>query len=151
VLFQVSDLAGGRRREFLDLAKRSTASLRDTDGCVLTMLPQHEVSYLRELADVAVALITAEAALARSPVPKPSELGSFAWLAEFDSDDRAIALGELRDALALAHSVHDTAPLHEVVRAWATTARVMRDPLRRAVFTASGGFGDDYIEVDEPT
>src|SRR6266508_1548168 len=75
------------------------------------MLPQHEVSYLQELADVAVALITAEAALARSPVPKPSELGSLAWLAEFDSDDRAIALGRAprRVGLGALRSRHSSA------------------------------------------
>lgn len=148
-VFQVSDLAGAGRRAFLDLAKRLGASLRDTDGTMLVMLPEAEVKTLREIQDVALALIAAEARLSETDNPSPASLGRLSWLAEFDADDRAEAIAELRDAVALAAAEQDTAPIRDSLRAWAVTAATMRDPLRRAVLT---GPGDDseFVEVDAP-
>jgi hypothetical protein len=148
-MFQVSDLAGARRREFLDEAKRSSASLRDTDGSVLVMFEAQRIAALREAAATITQLFSAEAVLARTDVPTPVELGGLAWLAEFDSDDRAEALAEIRNAVVLTVTSEDPNPLREVLHAWATTAAVMRDPLRRAVH--SGPVGKfDYVEVDAP-
>jgi hypothetical protein len=75
--------------------------------------------------------------------------GGPAWLAEFDPDDRAEALSEIRNAVVLTMISEDPDPLRNVLHAWATTAAVMRDPLRRDVHT---GPGDefDYIEPDPP-
>lgn len=148
-IFQVSDLAGAARREFLDRAKRSGASLRDTDGTVLLMLPETEVSTLREILDLVVALVAAEARLAETDRPSPASLGRLSWLAEFDPDDRAEATAEIRSAIALAAAHRDTTPIRETLNAWITTAAAMRDPLRRAILTAPGD-QLDFEEVDAP-
>lgn len=148
-IFQVSDLAGAGRREFLKRAKRSGASLRDTDGTILIMLPEGEVATLREIQEVFLALIAAEARLAETDDPAPASLGSLSWLAEFDADDRAEAIAELRDSLALAAAERDPTPVRETLHAWAVTAATMRDPLRRAILTAPGDDAD-FVEVDVP-
>ncbi|MDN5860052.1 MAG: hypothetical protein L0H84_15665 [Pseudonocardia sp.] len=72
----MSDLAGARRREFLDAAKRDAASLRDTDGSVLVMLAARRVAGLSEASSVAVQLFAAEAALASGEPAAPATLGS---------------------------------------------------------------------------
>ncbi|MBH0777612.1 hypothetical protein [Nocardia bovistercoris] len=82
-------------------------------------------------------MLAAEAALARTDVPAPIELGQLAWLAEFDRDDRDAAISELRDALVLTMTAADSGPLRETLRAWTTTAAVMRDPVRRAAHTGA--------------
>lgn len=149
MMFQVSDLAGARRREFLDEAKRSGASLRDTDGSVLVMLAARRIAALQEAASATGLLFAAEAAIARADKPGASDFAGLAWLAEFDADDRAEALAEIRSSIALTIASEDPAPLRETLHAWATTASVMRDPLRRAVFT--GQLDDDeFVEVGEP-
>jgi hypothetical protein len=148
-VFQVSDLAGASRREFLKRAKVSGASLRDTDGTMLIMLPESEVATLREVQAVFLALIAAEARLAETDQPSPASLGSLSWLAEFDADDRAEAIVEIRDSLALSATQRDPAPIRETLHAWAVTAATMRDPLRRAILTAPGD-DDDFVEVHAP-
>lgn len=147
-MFQVSDLAGARRREFLDEAKRGEAALRDTDGSVLVMLAARRMAALTEASTVAVQLFAAEAALA-SGRAVPASLGELAWLAEFDEEDRREALTELRDSLALVVAHSDPGPLRETLDAWRTTAAVMRDPLRRAVLASTSG-EDDFVEASEP-
>lgn len=148
-MFQVSDLAGARRREFLDEAKQACASLRDTDGSVLVMLAARRIAALREAAAIATQLFAVEAVLARTDAPTPLELGGLAWLAEFDADDRAEALTEIRNALALTVAAEDPEPLREALHAWATTASVMRDPMRRAVHT-SAPEDADFADAPEP-
>lgn len=148
-MFQVSDLAGARRREFLDAAKHDGASLRDTDGSVLVMLAARRVAALSEASSAAVQLFAAEAALTSSEPVTPASLGALAWLAEFDDDDRREALAEIRDAVALAVAHADPEPLRETLHAWQTTAAVMRDPLRRAVLTSSPDDAD-FTEAAEP-
>lgn len=148
-MFQVSDLAGSRRREFLDEAKAGSAALRDTDGSVLVMLAARRIAALQEAASAIALLFVAEAAVARTETPVATDFGGFAWLTEFDPDDRAEALAEIRNAIVTTLSSEDATPLRETLHAWATTASVMRDPLRRAVFT--GQFGDeDFAPVLEP-
>jgi hypothetical protein len=148
-MFQVSDLAGARRREFLDEAKRGSASLRDTDGSVLVMLAAKRITALQEASSATALLFAAEATVARSGEVRAADLGGLAWLAEFDADDRAEALSEIRSAIALAIASEDATPLRDTLHAWATTASVMRDPLRRAVLT--GQLDDsDFAEVTEP-
>ncbi|MGW4631814.1 hypothetical protein [Nocardia sp. NPDC004415] len=148
-MYQVSDLAGARRREFLDEAKRSSASLRDTDGSVLIMLAAQRITALHEAAAVTTQLFAVEAVLARTSSPSPVELGGLAWLAEFDADDRAEALAEIRNAVVMTVASEDPAPLREVLHAWVTTAAVMRDETRRAVHLGSAP-ESDFVEVDAP-
>lgn len=80
---------------------------------------------------------------------EPVGLGSLAWLAEFDEDDRREALAELRDALALSIARSDPEPLREALHAWRTTAAVMRDPLSRAILTGPL-HEDDFVDAPEP-
>ncbi|NKX90649.1 hypothetical protein [Nocardia coubleae] len=148
-MYQVSDLAGARRREFLDEAKRSSASLRDTDGSVLIMLAAQRIAALHEAVAVTTQLFTAEAVLARTATPEPVELGGLAWLAEFDPDDRAEALAEIRNAVVLTVASEDPAPLREALHAWVTTAAVMRDSARRAVHIGSPQ-DSEFVEVEPP-
>lgn len=148
-MYQVSDLAGARRREFLDEAKRSSASLRDTDGSVLIMLAAQRIAALHEAVAVTTQVFTAEAVLARTSSPTPVELGGLAWLAEFDQDDRAEALAEIRNAVVLTVASEDPAPLREALHAWVTTAAVMRDSARRAVHIGAQT-ESEFVEVDAP-
>ncbi|MBF6348493.1 MULTISPECIES: hypothetical protein [Nocardia] len=83
------------------------------------------------------------------PARNPVDLGDLAWLSEFDSDDQAEALTEIRNAAASTLASGDSGPLREVLHAWETTAAVMRDPVRRAVH-AGAVEEPDFLEVDAP-
>lgn len=148
-MYQVSDLAGSRRREFLDEAKTGSASLRDTDGSVLTMLAGDRIDALQEAADAASMVFYAEAALARNSDPSAVDLGGFAWLTEFDDDDRSEALADIRNAIVATVSSRDATILRETLNAWITTAKVLHDPLRRAILTGQLD-DDDFAEVSAP-
>lgn len=146
-VFQSSDLAGAKRREFLGAAREGGALLRDTDGFALTMVPLAQLEAITEVARTAVAALVALAATGRGSA-RPSELGQLAWLMAFDEDDRAEFFGELLDALSVAEATRDAAPVETCLREWRTTARALADPLRRAILTGPGD--DDYAEVDRP-
>jgi hypothetical protein len=146
-VFQASDLAGAKRREFLGAAREGGALLRDTDGFALTMVPLSQLEAIAEIARTAVAALLALAALSRGPV-RPAELGQLAWLAAFDDDDRAEFFDELRDALTLAESTRDAGPVETCLREWRTTAQALSDPLGREVLLGPGN--DDYAEVTRP-
>jgi hypothetical protein len=149
LMFQVSDLAGSRRREFLDAAKQAEVSLRDTDGSVLVMATASRIAALHEAAAAALLVFTAESVLTRTSDPNAADFGGLAWLAEFDADDRREALAEIRNSIALTVTSEDAGPLRETLHAWVTTASVMRDPMRRAVHT--GKLRDeDFVEVGAP-
>jgi len=105
-VFQSSDLAGVKRREFIGAARGGGALLRDTDGFALTMVPLAQLEAITEVARTAVAALLALAALARGAV-RPAELGQLAWLAVFDEEDRAEFFAELRDALPVAEATRD--------------------------------------------
>ena len=146
-VFQASDLAGAKRREFLGAAREGRALLRDTDGFALIMVPLAQIEAITEIAQVAVAALLALAALSRDSV-RPADLGQLAWLATFDGDDRAEFFEELRDALSVAEATRDATPVETCLRDWRTTARALSDALRHAILTAPGD--DDYAEVDRP-
>lgn len=146
-VFQASDLAGAKRREFLGAARQGGALLRDTDGFALTMVPLAQLEAITEIAQVAVAALLALASLGRGSA-RPAELGRLAWLASFDEDDRAEFFEELRDALSVAAATRDAAPVETCLREWRTTAQALSDPLRRTILTAPGDA--DYAEVDRP-
>jgi Family of unknown function (DUF6247) len=146
-VFQASDLAGAKRREFLAAAREGGALLRDTDGFALTMVPLAEFEAVTETARMAVAALLALAALSREEA-RPAQLGQLAWVSALDSDDRAEFFEELRDALSVAESTRDLTPVETCLREWRTTARALADPLRRAILTGPGD--DDYAEVSAP-
>jgi hypothetical protein len=146
-VFQASDLAGAKRREFIGAARGGGALLRDTDGFALTMVPLSQLEAITEVAHTAVAALLAVAALARGQT-RPAELGKLAWLAVFDEDDRAEFFAELRDALALAEATRDAEPVETCLREWRMSARALSDPLAREILTGPGD--DDYAEVTRP-
>ncbi len=146
-VFQASDLAGAKRREFLGAARVGGALLRDTDGFALTMVPLSQLEAITEIAHTAVAALLAVAALGRGQT-RPAELGQLAWLAVFEEEDRAEFFDELRDALALAEATRDFTPVETCLREWRTTARALSDPLAREILTGPGS--DDYAEVTRP-
>lgn len=148
-VFQASDLAGSRRREFLTNARHGRALLRDTDGLALAMVPLAELEAVTELSHTAAAFIRSESALRRGQA-RASDLGDFAWLAEFDSDDQAQFFEELAEAISLAESTHDLEPLRRCLHEWKTTAHVLSDPSRCAVLTGAW-VEDDFVEVERPT
>jgi hypothetical protein len=82
-VFQASDLAGAKRREFLGAAREGGALLRDTDGFALTMVPLAQLEAVTEIAQAAVAALLALAALGRGST-RPADLGQLAWLAAFE-------------------------------------------------------------------
>lgn len=146
-VFQASDLAGSRRREFITAAREGRALLRDTDGFALAMLPLAELDAVAELSHTAAAFIRAESALQQGKT-RPVDLGDFAWLSVFEDDDRAELFGELRDAISMAESTHDLEPLRTCLREWQTTAKALADPERRKILT---GLGDDeFVKVGRP-
>lgn len=146
-VFQASDLAGTRRREFLGAAREGRALLRDTDGFALTLIPLSYFEAITEIASTAVAALVAAAVLSRSQI-RPAELGRFAWLAAFDEDDRAEFFDELRDALAVAEATRDSRPVETCLRDWRTTARALSDPLAREILTGPGD--GDYVDIARP-
>ena len=146
-MFQASDLAGAKRREFLGAARSGGALLRDTDGFALTMLPLAQVEAIREIAAVAVSALSAGSVLAKGR-PRPAELGALSWLTVFDTDDLDEFFAELRDALTLAESTQDATPVETCLRDWRTTAQALSDPLRRQILTGAGS--DDFVEVERP-
>jgi hypothetical protein len=146
-VFQASDLAGAKRREFIGAAREGGALLRDTDGFALTMVPLAEFEAIAEVARTAVAALLALAALSRGSA-RPADLGQLAWLAVLDEGDRAEFFEELRDALSVAEATHDAAPIDRCLREWRTTAQALSDPVRREILTGPGG--SDYAEVSRP-
>ena len=146
-VFQASDLAGAKRRQFIGAARQGGALLRDTDGFALTMVPLAQLEAITEVARTAVGALLAAAALSRGQA-RPAELGQFAWLAAFDDDDRVEFFAELRDALAVAEATRDAAPVETCLREWRATARALSDPLAREILTRPGDA--DYAEVTRP-
>jgi hypothetical protein len=146
-VYQASDLAGSRRREFLGAAREGGALLRDTDGFALKMLPLAQFEAIAQVASTALAAFQAEYALRHGQV-RPSDLGALAWLATFEEGDRAEFFDELRDALAMAVATTDAAPIERCLHDWRTTAQALSDPLRREILTGSGD--GDYAEVSRP-
>ncbi len=146
-VFQASDLAGAKRREFLGAAREGGALLRDTDGFALTMVPLARLEAITEVANIAVAALVAESVL-RKGAARAAELGPLAWLAAFDEDDRAAFFEELRDALSIAEATSDSTSVGACLKEWRTTTPALSDPLRREILMGSGS--DDYAEVSRP-
>jgi hypothetical protein len=148
-IFQSSDLAGGKRTEFLDAARSGLARLRDKDGTSLVMLPESRLRLLQTLATWWEAYTRLDALLRRSSVPAANELGDLAWLRPFDRSDLEEFQSDLHDALVAASADEDEAALVNTLRAWRITARQLEDPLRRSVLLGEY-VADDFVEVDEP-
>ena len=145
--FQSSDLAGAKRREFIGAGRSGRALLRDTDGFPLALVPLAQLESILEVAKYSVAATLVAGSITAAKV-RPSDLGIFAWLANFDADDRAEFFDELRDALAIAIETEDAGPVHTCLKDWQRTAAALSDPKRRAILTGPGN--TDYVAVERP-
>ncbi|WP_141372265.1 hypothetical protein [Cellulomonas cellasea] len=135
LIFQASDLAGTKRREFLDAAREGRAHIRDTDGTDLVTLRAHELGVLDDLAYWSNQQRRLALLLGRAEIPSVVDLGDLAWLRVFDAEDMRAFVDELQNCLIAAFADNDSALIHEAVKAWRVTAQQAEDPLRRAVLT----------------
>lgn len=134
-IFQASDLASTKRREFLDAARGGRAHLRDTDGTDLVTLRARDLDVLDDLAFWSNHQRRLALLLARSEDPSLLDLGDIAWLRVFDREDMKAFVDELQDCLIASFADNDTKLLRDAVNAWRITAQQIEDPLRRAILT----------------
>ncbi len=137
LVYQASDLAGARRTEFLKEARAGRARLRDKDGVSLVMLPEAELSTLERFAQLSRFANMLQTAASRDEPLSLMELGEFAWLRVFDSEDLEDFRSELWHALVASLADKRLDVLELMLNEWRITARQMDDPLRRSVLTAS--------------
>ncbi len=145
-LYLASDLAS-RRKEVLKSARAGQATVRDTDGFTLTLLPQADLERLEESRAMVSAFFTAESGVMRQS-QKAAEFGEFAWISVLDEDDRAECLLELKEAIALLLA-GDEMPLRETVHAWRLTAQQLSDPRKREVLLGVSDL-EDFTAVEQP-
>lgn len=149
-LYQASDLAGKKRRAFLDQAKTSgRAQLRDTDGTPLVLLTGRELATLEHARTAVTLMLNLLTVESQGVDARPSDMGELAWLSVFDAEDRATFHEEFLDSLAVAVASDDFAPVDKCLDDWKRTARSLSDSDRRGILTGSGG--DEYVEVEAPT
>lgn len=149
-VFQVSDLAGSKRREFVDLAKRGNARLRDIDGTPLVMLREAGLVQLEELSEALVGYLSLETALDRRREDRqPTDYGNLAWASTLDESDLVELRDDLRAALAIAASQRDTAPVDNLLRDWRYTALDLADP-RSGPILRGDYTDDDFVEAPRP-
>lgn len=149
VIYQASDLATTKRRQFLDAARSGRAHLRDTDGTDLVALRARDLTTLEEIAYWSAHHRNLSRLLRDVDVPSVGQLGDLAWLRAFDRGDLVAFLDELHDCLIAATADHDTAVLADAIRAWRVTAQQLEDPLRRATLTSRHDPGD-FVEAARP-
>jgi len=150
LIFQSSDLAGTRRVEFLEAARRGAARLRDKDGTSLVMLPESHLQWLEALARWSTAHLRLEELLRRGVIPTVGDLGDLAWLRVFDLEDLREFVDELHESLVTAHADRTIDSLNECINAWRVTARQLEDPLRRRVLLGPHE-PENFEEVERPT
>ncbi len=150
ITYQASDLAGAKRREFIDAAKSGGARLRDTDGASLVMVPLGTFEVLKELRSWAGRYLQVEGALERPrPERKAVDFGELAWLSAFDDEDQASFRRELHEALVQAVAAESLEPVNTCVRDWRTTARALSDDTRRKILTGRPDL-TEFVEVSRP-
>lgn len=149
-VFQVSDLAGSKRREFVDLAKSGNARLRDIDGTPLVMLREAGLVQLEELSEALVGYLSLETALDRKRDDRqPTDFGNLAWASTLDESDLLELRDDLRAALAVAASQRDTAPVDNLLRDWRYTALDLADP-RSGPILRGDYTDDDFVDAARP-
>ena len=150
ITYQASDLAGAKRREFLQAARAGAARLRDTDGTSLVMVPQAAFDTLSELKSCAGRYLQVEGALERRRADRrPSDFGELAWLEVFDDDDLQTFRQEFHEALVQAVASETTEPVDTCVLDWRTTAKALSEGKRRRILTGKPEAGD-FEEVGAP-
>lgn len=144
-----SDLAGSKRKQFLDEARGGRARVRFGDGVTLVMLPENELEVLDAFAKWSLVQQRLDALSKHASLPSVAELGDLAWIRVFDQDDVAAFADELHGALITGLADKDISFIEEVVEAWRLTARQMEDPLRKAILTSPLA-PSDFEEVASP-
>ena len=140
ITYQASDLAGAKRREFLQAARAGAARLRDTDGTSLVMVPQAAFDTLGQLNRWASRYLQVEAALERRRAERrPADFGELAWLEVFDEDDLRTFRHEFHEALIRAVASETAEPVDTCVLDWRTTAKALSDEKRRHILTGKPG------------
>jgi hypothetical protein len=149
MIFQPTDLAGGRRTEFLAAARGGLARLRDKDGTSLVMLPERQLELLEALRNWTFLCLRLDEIVAAGKRPTVKELGSLAWLRVFELSDLREFTAEFHEALIAANSDDNVAPVVETLDAWRRTARQLEDPLRRSILLEDRNI-TDFVEVERP-
>ena len=147
VIYQPTDLAGSKRREFLDAAKAGRARLRDSDGTSIVALAESELDALDLVATWSWERERLVTLLAGADRPLTAvELGNLAWLHVLERGDQLAFAAELHEALVLAMSRRDGVPVRETVHAWQVTTAELEDPERRAVLLG-GSDQRDFVDA----
>ncbi len=145
-LYLASDLAS-RRKEVLKSARNGHATVRDTDGFTIALLPQADLDRLEEGRAMVSAFFTAESGVMRQS-QKAAEFGEFAWMSVLDQDDRAECLMDLKEAISLLLA-GDELPLRETIQAWRLTAQQLSDPRKREILLGVPD-SEDFTAVEQP-
>lgn len=146
VIYQASDLASGKRIDFLRDARNGGARLRDRDGSSLLFLPESDVLALKTISYWSKQQLQLTKLLEDEIKLTPSALGDLAWLRVFTRPDLVEFRDELHEVLIAAISDGSPEALEECVSAWRTTARQLEDPLRRSVLLGTHD-SNDFVEV----
>lgn len=149
VIYQATDLAGSKRREFLDAARSGRAHLRDTDGTDLVALRAQDLEVLEGLAYWSAQHRRLSRLLRDVNAPTVAQLNDLAWLRVFDRADLEVFVDELYDCLIAASADGDLHVLLEAVRAWRATAQQLEDPLRRSTLLGRHD-PSDFDEAPRP-
>lgn len=150
--YQPTDLAGSGRREFINDARAGVARLRDGDGTSLSMMPTADVDLLSEVRNAVLAYLALENALTRPREHRRvTDFGEFAWAEALADDDLNELRDELRDALPRAITAQSFTEVHETLRAWRLTARLMSRPdaAERLRTDDAGGDWQDLARPDQ--
>lgn len=147
--YTLTDLAGAKRTQLVEDARRGRARVRDKDGQTLVMLREQHLTVLEEFAHWSQIQQRLSAMASSERVHSVAELGDLAWVRGFDADDLASFAEELLGALLSSLADEDLSLVDEVVSAWRATARQLEDPLRKSIL-----FGDldegAFAEVTQP-
>jgi len=111
--FTASDLSQ-QRRAVLEAGRGSGALVRDTDGEVVVVVPASLLNHLERIGDLSRSFVALTQSLEADAV-SPAALADFAWAAQWPRARRARLAREIGDAIALAVSLKDPAPVEAVL------------------------------------
>lgn len=148
-IYTASDLNTAARREFIDEALRGEATLRATTGESLVMLRSAKLEHLAATRDYALAYLMLHAAMSRPREERrPSDFGSWAFVAAFDDDDIIEFQGEINDAIVRAVSGQDHTQIEAALEDWRRSARTLSDPIAREILEGRVN-EDDWVAVGD--
>lgn len=147
--YTLTDLAGAKRTQLVEDARRGRARVRDKDGQTLVMLREQHLTVLEEFAHWSQVQQRLSAMASSGRALSVAELGDLAWVRGFDAEDLTSFAEELLGALLSSLADENLSLVDEVISAWRATARQLEDPLRKSIL-----FGDldesAFAEVTQP-